>query len=192
MAQTITISFSGAGGTSIAKGGESRLSLGQALATATAGKPIELLSYSHGVSMPLSPANPSNTDRRIGRCHHNDFVITKYVDVTTPVMNSYCSSGANIQTATVKVYASINPTGGTAGTTVDPDITYTLSNVIVSSVSVGGGGGDRPIETLTLNYTAILWSVTPQDDSAGTAPAAAMSTYWDLASSTANTATGGK
>jgi type VI secretion system secreted protein Hcp len=39
---------------------------------------------------------------------------------------------------------------------------YTLKNVIISSISIGGGGGDRPVETLTLNYTKINWTYAPQ------------------------------
>jgi len=34
---------------------------------------------------------------------------------------------------------------------------YTMSDVLISSISVGGGGGDKPVETVTLNYNQITW-----------------------------------
>ena len=40
-------------------------------------------------------------------------------------------------------------------------MTYTLANSLVSSVSVGGSG-DIPIETVTLNYSAINWEYKSQ------------------------------
>ena len=44
---------------------------------------------------------------------------------------------------------------------------YTLKNVIISSISVGGGGGARPVENLTLNYTQIKWKYAPQKQGGG-------------------------
>jgi len=34
---------------------------------------------------------------------------------------------------------------------------YILKNVLISSASVSGGGGDMPVETLTLSYNSISW-----------------------------------
>jgi len=43
---------------------------------------------------------------------------------------------------------------------VIPFIVYTLSDVVISMVSGAGGGGDKPMENLALNYTAIQWVFT--------------------------------
>ena len=40
---------------------------------------IEVLSFGHGVAMPLT-AGPSNTSRASGRCVHLDFTLTKHLD----------------------------------------------------------------------------------------------------------------
>ena len=44
---------------------------------------------------------------------------------------------------------------------------YVMSNVLISSVSIGGGGGDKPVETLTLNYNKITWGFTSQKSEGG-------------------------
>ena len=59
-----------------------------------------------------------------------------------------------------------------------PFITYTLSNVVLSSVSVSGGGG-KPVETMSLNFTKIKWELTTQKDD-GSKEGTAAST-WDMA-----------
>lgn len=139
---------------------------------------IELLSFSHGVSMPLSSGEVSNASRLHGRANHQDFTVTKFVDKTTPILNNYCSGGANIKKATITVYQA-SETGGKSAPIAF--FTYTLENVIVSSVSVSGGGGDIPIETVTLNYTAITWAYKKQkQESPGDAASGDVSASWDL------------
>ncbi|NNB90242.1 Hcp family type VI secretion system effector [Corallococcus exiguus] len=138
---------------------------------------IELLSYSHGVSMPLSAGAPSNTSRKHGRCSHQDFTITKYVDTTSPSLNHYCSGGNNLKKAIITIFQASEEDSKSAPVAF---FTYELDNVLISSVSVGAGGGDLPIETISLNYTAIKWAYKKQkQDSPGTA-SGDVSSSWDL------------
>lgn len=58
---------------------------------------------------------------------------------------------------------------------VIPLIEYTLRNVVLSSVSVGGGGGDKPVEIVTMNYNHITWDFNPQKSEGGQ-----VKTSWDL------------
>jgi type VI secretion system secreted protein Hcp len=152
--------------------------------TTTEGKEqIELLSYSHGVSMPLSAGEASNTSRIHGRCNHQDFTVTKYVDQTSPILNQYCSGGNNIQKAIITVYQASE-----SGSDAAPIAfyTYTLENVIISSVSVGAGGGDLPIETVTLNYTKVTWAYKIQkQESPGTGESGDKTASWNLATNKA-------
>jgi type VI secretion system secreted protein Hcp len=43
-----------------------------------------------------------------------------------------------------------------------------MNNVIVSSYSISGGGGDLPIENISLNYSYVQYIYTPQLRADGT------------------------
>ena len=110
---------------------------------------IELLSFNHGVSMPLT-AGPSNTSRASGRCVHQDFTISKHVDLATPTLNLKCCGGEDIKFMKVHIWKA-----DAAGKPVKY-IQFTFDHCIVTSVSVGGGS-DQPVETVTYSYKKIQW-----------------------------------
>ncbi|MEX2584192.1 MAG: type VI secretion system tube protein Hcp [Gemmatimonadota bacterium] len=122
-------------------------------------KKIECLSYSHGVAMQVT-TDVSNTERTSGRSMHQDFNLTKYIDKTTPMLNQHCCEGKAFATATITIGR--NDTGA-----VIPLIVYTLSNVVISNVSVSGGGGDKPVENFSLNYASIKWDFSTQKEAGG-------------------------
>lgn len=132
---------------------------------------IELLSFSHGVAMQIT-GDVSNTERTSGKPNHQDFTITKYMDKSSPKLNEACCKGDTLNSAVVTV-------GRNDKGAVIPLIVYTLKNVVISSVSVGGGSGDKPVETVTLNYNHITWDFSAQDDSGG--KAGTVNAKWDLA-----------
>jgi type VI secretion system secreted protein Hcp len=134
-------------------------------------KQIELLSFSHGVAMQIT-GDISNTERTSGKPNHQDFTITKYLDQSSPKLNEACCKGDNF--TTVEVVVGRNDKGA-----VIPLIKYTLKNVVLSSVSIGGGGGDKPVETVTMNYNHITWDFHTQK-SEGT-EAGHIPGKWDLA-----------
>jgi len=122
-------------------------------------KQIELLSF-------------SNTERTSGKPNHQDFTITKYLDQSSPKLNEACCKGDVFKSAEVVVAR--NDKGK-----VLPLIRYTLKNVVLSSVSIGGGGGDKPVETVTLNYNHITWDFHHQK--AEGSESGHVDTKWDLA-----------
>jgi len=132
---------------------------------------IELLSYSHGVSMQIT-GDISNTERTSGKPNHQDFTVTKYLDKATPKLNEACCKGDNFTTAVLTV-------GRNDKGTLVPLIVYTLQNVVISSVSVGGGGGDKPVETLSLNYNHIKWDYHTEKAEGG--EAGHVDANWNLA-----------
>ena len=123
---------------------------------------IELLSYSHGISLPMQ-FNPSTNGRTVGRSQHGDFTVTKQVDMSTAKLNLFCCSGKSI--AKLHVHIMRNDGGAAAVGALLPIIQYTMENAIVSSVSVSGGSGGAPMETVTFNYTKITWHYESQKES---------------------------
>ena len=115
---------------------------------------IELLSFSHGVAMQMT-GDISNSERTSGRPSHQDFTVVKYLDAASPVLNQACCEGKEFPQ--VHVIIGRNDDGR-----LGELMRYTLRGVLISSLSIGGGGGDKPVETLTLNYNKIEWRFTSQ------------------------------
>ena len=113
-------------------------------------KQIMCQSFNHSVHNHLH-TDVSNVGRARGRVEHSDFVITKYADKATPLLNFKCCIGANLGTVKFTV---LRASGEKAHT---PQLIYTLENAMVSVISVSGGGGDSPIEMVSLNYTKMKW-----------------------------------
>ena len=135
---------------------------------------IELMSYSHNVAMQVTN-DVSNSERTSGRPHIGEFTVTKFIDTSTPTLNEYCCAGKPI--TEVKITIGRNAAEGSGQ--ILPFIVYTLTNVVFSNVSVSGGTGGKPVETLSMNFTKIKWELTAQKDD-GTKEGTAAST-WDLA-----------
>ena len=135
---------------------------------------IEVMSYSHNVAMQVTN-DVSNKERTSGRPHVGEFTLTKFVDGATPTLNEYCCAGKEIPLATI----TCGRNSGDASGKPMAFIVYTLSNVILSNVSVSGGSGGKPVETISLNFTKIKWELTSQKTD-GSKEGTAAST-WDLA-----------
>ncbi|HEY1028010.1 MAG TPA: Hcp family type VI secretion system effector [Pseudomonas sp.] len=135
---------------------------------------IELMSYSHNVAMQVTN-DVSNSERTSGKPHVGELSVTKFVDTSTPSLNEYCCAGKPITKATITIGRNAAESDGK----LLPFIVYTIDNVVISSVSVTGGVGGKPVETLLLNFTKIKWELTAQKGD-GTKEGTAAST-WDLA-----------
>ena len=143
---------------------------------------IEVLSYTHGVSQPTSATASTAGGRSTERCHHQDLTITKYMDASTPILNKFCCTGTHITTIELKCYRA------TADSSQPVEyMAYKLENSIISSVSVGGGPGELPVETVTFNYGKISWTYKPQAEVApgGVENGTNIPASWDLVTNTA-------
>ena len=135
---------------------------------------IEVMSYSHNVAMQVTN-DVSNAERTSGKPYVGEMSLTKFLDQSTPTLNQYCCAGKSIPEAKVVVGRNAAESSGQ----MMPYITYTLTNAIISNLSVSGGSGGKPVETLSLNFTKIKWELTAQDAKGGKKGTAA--TAWDLA-----------
>lgn len=134
-------------------------------------KQIEIMSYSHNVAMQVTN-DVSNTERTSGRAHVGEMSLTKFVDLSTPTLNEYCCSGKMIKEAVLTLCRNDNGA-------MLPFIVYTLTNCVVSHLSVSGGSGGKPVETMSLNFTKIKWEITAQKSSGEKEGNA--SSVWDMA-----------
>lgn len=119
---------------------------------------IEVLSYSYGVSMPVTHS-VSEGQRTHGQANHQDFTITKYLDMTSPIFLQHCCKGTIITKMTLRQLRA-----DVAGTAAVVLLTIDMDNVLVTSVSAGGS--DQPTETITFNYSKIQWTYHKQDKTA--------------------------
>jgi type VI secretion system secreted protein Hcp len=131
---------------------------------------MELFSYSHGIAQNVT-ANVSNKDRTTGRPIHQDFAVTKDVDQTSPSLLQACNEA--------KVYPEVLITvGRNDNGTILKLFTYKMEDCIISSISVSGGGGGKPIESITFNYAKIEWTYFAEKEEGGAGGSAVAK--WDV------------
>jgi type VI secretion system secreted protein Hcp len=133
-------------------------------------KEIDILAWSWGMSN--SGSAHTGGGGGAGKVNVQDLSFTKYVDSATPKLMLACCGGDH--------YDTVNLTVRKAGGTAVEYIKLKLEEVLVTSVSTGGSGGeDRLTENVTLNFSKFTLDYTPQDDkgAAGTPIPAA----WDIA-----------
>jgi type VI secretion system secreted protein Hcp len=103
---------------------------------------MDVLSWSWGMS------NSGAVGVGAGKVSIQDVSFTKYVDKASPLLMLHCANGAHFTTATLYVLK--------AGATPNDYIKIILTDVIVTSVSTGGSGGeDRLTENVTLNFAKV-------------------------------------
>ncbi len=123
---------------------------------------IEILSYSHGVSQLSSGSVSSGGGRSAERCDHQDLVVMKSLDKSSPKLNLYCSDGKHIKEIKLELCR--------AGGNKEVYMVYKLEDAIVTSVQPSGsaGAGDLPAESVSFGYGKITWTYNETDHKTGT------------------------
>ncbi len=132
---------------------------------------IEILSFNHGASQQIAGARSAGGAGTSGRCHHEDFVITKQMDKASAPLMLLVSNGKHVKKVTIDLCRA-------SGDKRISFMKYILSDVIFSSGSVGGTGGADSTEQYSLNYGKIEWEFTTTDakgEKKGT-----VKHHWDL------------
>lgn len=136
---------------------------GSSSATGHTGE-IEALSWSHGFSQPTSPTRSTAGAGSVEQANHSNFTFTKYIDSATDDLLKYCWNGKQIATATITCYRA-------DGAVDNKPIEYLkveMQHVVVSNFSISGGGGDVPVENVSLDYGIVKYTYTPQKTADGT------------------------
>jgi type VI secretion system secreted protein Hcp len=131
---------------------------------------IDVLAWSWGMSN--SGSAQVGGGAGAGKVNVQDLSFTKYVDASSNALIMAACNG--------KHYPEANLTVRKAGENPLEYIKLKLSEVLVTSVSTGGSGGeDRLTENVTLNFAKFSFSYSPQkDDGSGDAEKI---TAWDIA-----------
>jgi len=110
-----------------------------------------------------------------GKVNIQDVSITKYIDKASTNLIRKCCNGSHMRNAVLTVRK--------AGQNPIDYLVITMSPVLVASVSTGGNcGEDRLMEKVTLNFSKVKFSYTPQKED-GSADAV-LDLIWDIEKNT--------
>jgi type VI secretion system secreted protein Hcp len=127
---------------------------------------IDLLSWSWGESNAGSAAEGGGGGS--GKVNMQDFSFAMKINKASPVLFKFCASGTHIKEGVL--------TCRRAGKEPRPYLTIKFTDCLVSSFQTGGSAGDEiPTDSISLNFSKIEYSYTPQkaDGTLGTAIPAA-------------------
>ena len=114
---------------------------------------IEVSSFSWGVSN--AGAHSGGGGGGAGKASFQDISLTKYVDSSSHALLGGCATGQHFKTASLHVRK--------AGKVQQEYITIEMKEVIITSVSTGGSGGeDRLTENISLNFAEVKFIYKPQ------------------------------
>jgi type VI secretion system secreted protein Hcp len=113
---------------------------------------IELHSFQWGMGRAISTTVGSSAERESSAPSVSEITVTKENDVATGKLMQEAFAGDG---QTVKIEFT-----RTAKDKQEVYLSLTLTNTIISGYSHSSGGSDRPIETLSLNFTKIQFSTT--------------------------------
>lgn len=131
---------------------------------------IDVLAWSWGMSQ--SGTTHTGGGGGAGKVSVQDLSFTKYVDKGSPTLQLACCNGKHYKEAKLTVRK--------AGEKPLEYLKITMKEIIISSISTGGSGGeDRLTENVTLNFAEFKTEYTPQKpDGSGDA---AIEAAWHIA-----------
>lgn len=119
----------------------------------THAKSIDVLAWSWGMSN--SGTAHTGSGAGSGKVNVQDLSFTKYIDKSSTVLMMGCAKGTHYPEATLTVRK--------AGDTPLEYLKITMKEVMISSLSTGGSGGeDKLTENVTLNFASYVVAYQPQ------------------------------
>lgn len=132
---------------------------------------IQVLAWSWGMSQ--SGTTHHGTGGGAGKVNVQDLSFTHFLDSSSPSLMLACCQGTHYEEATLTMRK--------AGGSPLPYLVIKLKDIIVTSVSGGGSGGeDQQTENVTLNFAAFEVAYQPQDNK-GAKKGGAIEIKYDIA-----------
>jgi len=131
---------------------------------------IDILAWSWGMSN--SGTGHGGGGSGAGKVNVQDLSITKYIDKSSPSLFLYSANGKHVANGTLVVRK--------AGEKPLEYLKITMTEILVTSVSTGGSGGeDRLTENVTLNFSKVKVDYIEQTATGGSGATPSMG--WDIA-----------
>lgn len=131
---------------------------------------IDVLAFSEGMSQ--SGTTHVGGGGGAGKASLQDLSVTKYIDSSSPFIRQNLVQGKHIPEARLVVRK--------AGENPVVFFEIILKDVLLTSVSAGGSGGeDRLTENVTINFREVTWRYTPVDALGNPGPV--IEAGWDVA-----------
>jgi type VI secretion system secreted protein Hcp len=135
---------------------------------------IDILAWSWGMSQ--SGTTHTGGGGGAGKANFQDISVTKYVDSASNALMTALAKGSHIDKCVLLVRK--------AGEGQQKYIEITMEEVLVTSVSTGGSGGeDRLTENVTLNFAKVAFEYSKQDAKGGVGAGAPFT--WNIAENVA-------
>ena len=129
----------------------------------------DVLAFSFGMSQ--SGSFHQGAGGGAGKVMIQDLSFTKYLDAASSALMLNCCKGTHIP----KVVLLVRKAGGKA----EKELEITMEKVMISSISMGGSGGeDRFTETVTLHFAEVKFENFKQDEKGVTSSAG--TAHWDI------------
>jgi type VI secretion system secreted protein Hcp len=112
---------------------------------------IEVSSFQWGSKRGVGSPMGGTSDRESSAPSVSEIVVTKVIDRASPLLSKCAATGCHYRS----VILEMRKAGG------NQMVRYVLSNVMVSGYHVSSGG-DRPTESLSLNFTKIEMRAAPE------------------------------
>ncbi len=119
---------------------------------------IEVIFYGANMSQKISSTASSAGGASAERVDFDEFTFTKLVDKASPKLALACAAGTHIDSIVVELCR--------AGTEKVKFMEYIMTNCIISSITITGGG-EFPHETIGINFGKITWAYTQQNRQGG-------------------------
>jgi type VI secretion system secreted protein Hcp len=129
---------------------------------------IEVLSWSWGETQEHAPSPSGGSGT--GKVAMTDLHVSANLSRASPQLLLACASGKHIKSAVLS--------GRKAGKAQAEFLTFSLSDVLVSGYQTGGSAAEAPLDSISLNFSKIVVSYTPQKPDGSPAPA--IRAGWDV------------